>query len=557
MKNGNILAAIQEERLQYKKNYSGFPTQAINWVLEYSNVRLTEIDCFAFNGEHMPGVGAINGGSRDDILEEYKNAGSSKVKFKRIIKSLGGDKFYTSLRKRQRLDNLIKIGGDVSKVRFVNHHICHASAAYYGWGNYSDDILILTCDGAGDRVCATISKGSNGHIQFIDSVAESESVCNIYAVITYLMGMIPLEHEYKIMGMAPYVSKNKCRAIADMFWRHFQFDTRNPVKWKRTNGFPPTYYSISFLKKMLECVRFDYVMGGLQLFFEELMVQWVKNCIKSTGLTRLALSGGAFMNVKTNKLIMELDEVEDLFVYPSCGDETNAMGACYYVYSQARNFKDIEPLKQFYFGPDFNDEEILAAIKDYDFNDIKIEYKKLEDIDNIVAKILNQNEVVARFHGREEFGARALGNRSILANPSNNNAIREINDMIKNRDFWMPFATSILKEFSHDYIINPRNIPSPYMILSFDTTDKDDEIVAGIHPYDRTIRPQIVSPEFNQGYYNLIKEFHRITGIAGVLNTSFNLHGFPIVHTPKYSLTVFQESGLKYLAIGSYLIEKT
>jgi len=552
MKDGEILAALQEERIQYKKNYSGFPYEAIKWVLNYSNISIDQVDCFAFNGEHMP----IPPANREFLLKQYKSASSMKERTKRIIKRLGGDKAFTAIRKKQRLECLKKIGGNVSKARFINHHLCHASAAYYGWGNYSSDILILTCDGMGDRVCATISKGSKGKIEHIESIPETESICNIYAVLTFLLGMVPLEHEYKIMGMAPYVRVDKSREVADKFWRHFQFSKSNPLVWHRTNGFPPTFYSLSYLRKMLDLTRFDYVMGGIQLFFEEIMERWVKNCIKATGLTKVALSGGAFMNVKANKRIMELDEVEDLFIYPSCGDETNAIGACYYIQAQATTHRDVKPLKSLYFGPEFSNDEIIATIKSYESKNKFIEIKQEDNIEKKIAKLLSENEVVSVFMGREEFGARALGNRSILANPANRNIIKEINEMIKNRDFWMPFALSIIEDRANDYVVNPKKIPSPYMILSYDTTDKNKQIVAGIHPYDQTVRPQIVSAEFNPNYYNLIKEFERITGIGAVLNTSFNLHGFPIVHTPEKALEVFEKSNIKYLAFGNYLIKK-
>ena len=552
MRNGEILAALQEERIQYQKNYSGFPEAAIRWVFSYSKLSIGDVDCFAFNGDHMP----IAAPDRESLLDEFRRASSWLVKGKRLVKKLGGDATFTDIRKTQRLASLERAGGDTSKAKFVNHHLCHAASTYYGWGNYSDDILVLTCDGMGDRVCATVSKGTGGHLKLIESIPESDSVCNIYAALTFLLGMVPLEHEYKIMGMAPYVSKDKSREVADMFWRHFQFVESNPIVWQRVNGMPPTFYSLSFLKKMLDGIRFDYVMGGLQLFFEEIMTQWVRNCVLATGINRVALGGGGFMNVKANKLIMELDEVADLFVYPSCGDETNAMGACYYIQAERKDHTDIEPLKHVYFGPEFSNAEVLSAIDDFAFNDTQVEVVEESNIDQRVAKLLSENKVVARFNGREEFGARALGARSILANPSDVDVKQEINEMIKNRDFWMPFASSIIEERASDYIVNPKNIPSPYMILSYDTTDRATDLVAGIHPYDKTIRSQLVSPETNPGYYNLIKEFEEITGIGGVLNTSFNLHGFPIVHTPENALDVFQKSNLQYLAIGDYLVKK-
>jgi len=366
VKDGKIISAIQEERIQYQKNYAGFPYEAVKWVLSYNNISINQVDSFAFNGEHMPIV-RVN---RESLLDQYKDTNSLMTKPKRLIKWMGGDAVFTIIRKRQRLACLKKAGGDVSKVTFVNHHLCHAAATYYGWENYSSDILILTCDGMGDRVCATVSKGSDGNIELIESIPESESVCNIYAVLTFLLGMVPLEHEYKIMGMAPYTSINKSREIADKFWRYFQFSKSNPLVWQRKNGFPPTFYSLSFLRNMLDCIRFDYLMGGLQLFFEEIIVQWVKNCIHETGLTKVALGGGAFMNVKTNKLIMELEEVEDLFVYPSCGDETNAMGACYFVQSQVKDYRDIEPLYDFSLkGHDYKTPFVCFVIKNSNKSD--------------------------------------------------------------------------------------------------------------------------------------------------------------------------------------------
>lgn len=547
MKDGQILAALQEERIRNEKNYSGFPYEAVAWVLRYCDISPGEVDRFAFNGNHMP----ISTGGREALLDQYRRASTRLMRGKRLIKRLGGDAVFTNRRKRQRLDCLAKSGGSASKAEFVNHHYCHAAAAYYGWGDYSNDVLVLTCDGMGDRVCATVSKGSGGRMELLESIRESESVCNIYAALTFLLGMVPLEHEYKIMGMAPYSSREKSREVADLFWRHFEFIETNPMVWRRKNGLPATFYSASFLKKLLDGIRFDHVMGGLQLFFEEIMTRWVQNCVRATGISRVALGGGGFMNVKANKLIMELDEVEDLFVYPSCGDETNAMGACYSVQAKLDDYAAIEPLTHLYFGPEFSDRELVTAIEKY-----KVTFRREADIESAVAELLSQHKVVARFQGREEFGARALGARSILANPARSGVIREINEMIKNRDFWMPFASSIIEERAKDYLINPKSILSPFMMLSYDTTQRAREIAAGIHPYDFTVRSQLVSSSSDRKYYKLIKQFEERTGIGGILNTSFNLHGFPIVHTPEQALEVFEASGLKYLAIGDYLVWK-
>ena len=181
--------------------------------------------------------------------------------------------------------------------------------------------------------------------------------------------------------------------------------------------------------------------------------------------------------------------------------------------------------------------------------------RRCEDIEREVAALLAKGEVVARYKGREEFGARALGNRSILADPSRYDVVQIINKMIKCRDFWMPFACSILQEDADTYVKNPKGVFAPYMILTFDSK-KTEDIRAGSHPEDKTVRPQIVTPAHNAEYHRLISEFKKLTGRGAVLNTSFNLHGFPIVSSPDDAAEVFVKSGLRHLAVGDYLLSK-
>jgi carbamoyltransferase len=257
---------------------------------------------------------------------------------------------------------------------------------------------------------------------------------------------------------------------------------------------------------------------------------------------------------------MELPEVEEMFIFPSCGDETNAIGAAYWVYAQEQIKSgkpvDIEPLGSIYWGGSFGDNEIEDAIKNYSFScKVSVEFK--DDIEKNVAELLAKGDIVARSKGKMEFGARALGNRSILANPSKPKVVKVINEMIKSRDFWMPFAPSVLDSRAQDYLKKPKDIKSPYMTLAFDSKpDRFDKFAAAAHPYDYTLRPQEVSQEFNEDYYKLIKYFEEFTGDGIILNTSFNLHGYPIVYTPEDALQVFDHSGLKYLALGNHLLSK-
>ena len=202
------------------------------------------------------------------------------------------------------------------------------------------------------------------------------------------------------------------------------------------------------------------------------------------------------------------------------------------------------------------EKDIESAIKET-AADKKYKLAKEGNINKKIAELLNLGEIVARFSGRMEWGARALGNRTILMDPRNRDGVRELNAFIKQRDFWMPFAPSVLAERQHDYLINPKNIKAPYMIMAFETTEKGKkELIAALHPYDFTARPQIVDANFNVGYHEVIKEFEKLTGVGAVLNTSFNLHGEPIVCTPKDAISVFERSGLKFLALGDYLLSK-
>jgi carbamoyltransferase len=545
---GRLTAGIQEERLTRVKNWSGVPAKSIETVLGLAGLTMKDIDRVAVNGHHMPYPK-----DRQEILAEYRSTGSVPMSVKKFLRHTYLRTVYQDKRKRERLAALESAGVPGSRIEFVDHHMAHAAAAYYGLANFDDDMLVLTNDGAGDGLCATVNIGRKGKLERIAAVPESESIGNIYAMVTFIMGMVPLEHEYKLMGMAPYAHESQARPVYEKLRALMAFDKKNPMVWHRVGDCPETYFSYNYLTKLLELKRFDSICAGLQLFTEEMLATWVKNCIAKTGIRKLALSGGVFMNVKANKVIMELPEVQSLFVYPSCGDETNAMGAAYWVYSQTADPKTARPLEGLYLGRAFDDDAVRRALQKT--NGYKWEY--VADIEAETARLLTEGHVAARYKGRSEFGARALGNRSILADPTKSHVIREINDMIKSRDFWMPFAPSMLPEAAKEYLINKKNVEAPYMILAFDTTEKRTDLPAALHPYDLTARPQVVTKKMNPEYYHLIDEFRSRTGRGVILNTSFNLHGYPIVDSPEDALDVLARSGLKILTLGNYLVRKS
>ena len=548
IEDGAITYCIQEERLTNQKNYAGFPEKSINCILKLQNLTIHDIDYFALASDHT----SLDMG---DVLSSYKKS----LSFKSSVIDLGTKtplyNVYKNRIKEKRIKRLTDIGVSKGQFRFVNHHLCHASAAYFGSPWWRDEsVLVLTNDGSGDGLCATVSVGDAGNLKKIAETPKGNSIGNIYSRVTFLLGLVPWEHEWKIMGMAPYAPPKGVEISYNCFRQYLNIENGDLTF---TRGITePTHRIYPRLRRDLEFHRFDWISGGVQQLAEDLLCKWVENAVSKTQIRKIALSGGVFMNVKANKRIMELDCVDDLFVFPSCGDESNAIGAAFAVYAdicrEAGEEVNIKPLKNIYYGPSFSDSDVESALEQRNYLNVN----RISDIEKEIASIIADGGVVARCKDRMEFGARALGNRSILADPSNYDCVRTINMMVKKRDFWMPFAPVMMKERASEYIINPKNVASPYMMLSFDTTDKRGEFIAGVHQADLTARAQILEEEWNVGYYRILKEYETLTGRGVLLNTSFNLHGYPVVYGPEEALWVFENSELEHLALGNYLISR-
>jgi carbamoyltransferase len=556
LKRGRVVAAVQEERLTRLKNQGGIPYRSIEDVCTLAGVAPDSVDRVALNGTYM----TYDHWDRDALSTNYEESGRATEHIKQYLKNTFVDELYRGRKAVKRAQEFARIGLGNGHLAPVDHHTAHAAAAYYGAG-WQGKVLVLTCDGSGDRLSASVSIGENGQLRRIASVPDNDSIGRVYSMVTHQMGMMPLEHEYKVMGLAPYVGDpTKAKKQAAMFSDLFEFDSKNPLIWRRKKGVPPMYSAYGLIDKLLYRQRFDLVACGLQQFVEDVLTQWVRNCVQETGIHRVACSGGVFMNVKANKEILELPEVEELFIFPSCGDETNSVGAAYWIYAQeclkTKRAVDIEPIDHIYWGNSFDDQQVETALKGIK-SESGLRYKYVENIEQLAAQMIAKGEVVARAKGNMEFGARALGNRSILAKPDSMESVRVINDMIKCRDFWMPFAPAVLAERADDYYIKPKPMPAPYMIIAFDSRpEARHKFPAGQHPYDFTVRPQEVTEFWNPDYYRLIKCYEEITGEGIILNTSFNLHGFPVVYHPEDALEVLDQSGLRFLALGNWWVWK-
>ena len=550
VRNGRVEFALQEERITRIKNQGDAPGNALGGALVMAGHAASDAR-IALNGRYM------NYGQwqRDTIREDYSRSSTFGSRIRQPFKDTVVDHAYQRRKAASREERLSELGLSRECMEPVEHHLAHASAAYYTCPWPEERVLVLTCDGSGDRLSATVSLGERGKLTRIAQISEHDSIGRLYAMVTRHMGMAPLEHEYKVMGLAPYVADGtKTATAAEWFRQLFEF-TREPMIWRRRAGVPSMYSAGVFLDRLLAGQRFDIIAAGVQRFIEDWLAAWARNCIRETGIRKVACSGGVFMNVKANLRLLEIPELEDLYIFPSCGDESNSIGAALRLAAQMGQARD-GSLGPIYYGEPITDGEADRALHAAGGSG-QFRAAYVNDIERKTAEALATGKIVARAKGAMEFGARALGNRSILARADSPVAVRIINQMIKSRDFWMPFAPSVLAERAGEYYSKPRPVASPYMMFAFPSRpEKRAAFAAAQHPYDFTTRPQEVTAAHNPDYYRLLKEYEARTGEGIVLNTSFNLHGEPMVYRARDAVDVFLRSGLEYMALGNWWVEK-
>ncbi len=544
VKDGRVLAAVQEERLCNEKNFSGVPRLSIKEVFRIAGVDPHEtsvISVVSLNRTYAP-------------LKEMPFKVKAFFRISPFVHSHSFSRLYVRfLHKYRPMQELYRIfsemGIEGKEVSFVEHQDAHAACAFYSIKKKR--ALVFTSDGAGDGLSTTVSIGEGSRIRRIASSTYYDSPSNVmYSEITRFLGMKPWEHEYKLMGLAPYGRSKYC---INEVRKIVRINPKKPLEFQNTIGACGAYIQPK-LMRTLAGQRFDNIAAACQSHFEFLMKKWVRNAVKHTGIHDVAFAGGSALNVKANKVIREMPEVDSAFFYPAADDGGTPVGAALYSYNRFCEANGVKPkreeIKDIYYGMEFSDDEIKDEIKKAGWGR-NAEY--IENIDEESGELAAKGKIVARFAGRVEWGPRALGNRSIVADPRDMKVIGKLNFAIKQRDFWMPFALSILERRMGDYLKDAKF--SPYMIEAFDTTEKHEEVSAGIHPFDKTARPQIVN-EWNPGYKKLIETFEAKTGVGAVLNTSFNLHGFPLIGTPDVALDTLKNSGLDYLAIGNWMFSK-
>ncbi len=437
-----------------------------------------------------------------------------------------------------------------ARCAFCDHHLAHAISAFSFSG--FDEACVVIVDGRGAHESTSFWHGRDGVLTPVSLIRWPDSIGLFYAKFTKYLGFAPLSDEWKVMGLAAYgKAKEDLSQFIDL-----------------SGELPRVNYSAFYGRGLLDVSGIERVLGparqddeeitdrhrdiafAVQQAAEQALLKIVRYGVSQTKCRNLCLAGGVALNCKANGKVVDSGLIDRIFVQPAASDEGTALGAALYPYLQLEQKLPRIDFAHCYLGPEFNNEEIERTLKSY-----KLNYRNIgTERARVIAAELAQGKIVGHFRGRMEFGPRALGNRSILADPRQAEMKDKVNMSVKYREWWRPFAPSMLEEHYHDYFA--ARALSPFMILSFPVNAaKEAQIPAAVH-VDQTARPQSVSKSTNPEYWELINDFYKQTGVPVVLNTSFNLKGEPIVCSPFDAIRTFYTSGLDTLAIGDFLVQK-
>lgn len=544
LKDGEIVSAAHEERFTRKKHDEDFPKHAVEFCLKKAGISKQEIDAVVFYDKPFLKFERI-------LKTVLKTWPWGFVQFIRMLPIWLHEKLFL----RSKIAKEMEV--DEDKVFFSEHHISHAASSVYT--SPFEESAILVVDGVGEFATTSIGHFKNGEITMLREIEFPDSLGLLYSTMTAYLGFKVNSGEYKVMGLAPYGKDNFSKEIRQLIhvfddgsfelnMEYFVFEKVMKMHSKKLEKL----FGAKARKSESPLTQRDFdIAHSLQKLVEEIMLKLAREAQKITGSKNLCLSGGVALNCVANGKILREKIFENIYVQPAAGDAGGALGsALYYWYRVQKN--TWIPVKEFspYLGPEYSHRNIQNFL-----DEMSAKYVEFNDDDMCckeVAKLINGDNVIGWFQGRAEFGPRALGNRSILADARNKENWKKVNVKIKFRESFRPFAPSVLEERCNDYF--DLNVPSPYMLLVADVKTK--EIPAVTH-VDTSARIQSVSQTLNPKYYQLIKEFEMLTGCGVIINTSFNVRSEPIVLSPKDAWNCFIHTDMDYLVLGNFLIKKT
>ena len=549
LKDGHVVAAVEEERFSRKKFDDGFPKMAIDWCMKEANISPSDLDSVAFYDKPVSKF--------ERLLDNYiAVAPRGLYSFLDVIPKW--------LHKRLWIKNDVKkiLKGFNGKIIFPEHHMSHAAHAFYT--STFDESAILTIDGVGEWSTTSFGYGKNNSIKLSKGLQWPHSIGMFYSAFTYFLGFKVNEGEYKLMGLSSY-GKPKYRDIIldnlidvkddgsirlNMDYFAFTYDkVMTNEKFSEVFGIPRRESN-----EKMEQIHFD-IGASAQLVLEEVLLKMAEHVHKQTKMKNLCLGGGVALNGVANYRILKEGPFDNLHIPPSPGDAGRAIGCAQYLYHNYKKNKRIIEEKSnriknnIYVGPSFSNEQIKSFLEK---NSIDYEYLDENELLTKTAKLISEKNIVGWYQGKMEWGPRALGNRSILADPRDANMKDVLNEKIKHRESFRPFAPSILEEYASEYF--DIDISSPYMLFVA-PVKKPDKIPAVTH-VDGTGRLQTVSKLSNPLYYDLITEFFKITDIPVIINTSMNVMGEPIVNTPEQAYQMIVKTDMDFIVMGNNIVSK-
>ena len=592
LKDGAVVAAIEEERLTRIKGFAGFPYHAIEGVLRIAGVTAADVGTVAIAGKQLhkelPYWILLKRLKRLKPWRELYSKGliimSHLLNSDAVRRMLYEDgKFWENVHQELR-----RIGFDNAEFRNFDHHECHASSAYFP--SPFSDAMVFTLDAKGDFCSGSISSGEKGQLRTISRVSHLDSIGQFYAAITKFLGFRPNRHEGKITGLAAFgnaeplasnfrnlisfqnseepakefrrvlpgmADPREATTLADLDRRKVPLRRRIEIGSNEPDNIP---YVAAFecLNEWIGqssdgCSKED-IAAAAQTVTEDWIVHWVKQNLPS-GETDVCLAGGVFANVKVNQRIREIDGVRNIYVQPAMGDDGLSLGAALLALKEGQSnvpLSECGNLRHVYLGPCYSDEQIKAALEEAGED---IEWERVDDVETRIARLIHNGGIVGRFNGAMEWGPRALGNRSILVRPTDNSINDALNVRLHRTEF-MPFAPSVLDYRAKDYFIDydDSHIAADFMTVTYDVyPERQEEIEAVVH-VDGTARPQVIHQDTNPSFHKILREYEILSGLGLLVNTSFNIHEEPIVSSPEDALRALRDGAVDVLAIGSFLV---
>ena len=572
---GQLVAAAEEERFTRKKHDYEFPEHAIHFCLRAAGIEAADLDYVVFFEKPFVKFERL-------LLSNMQTFPRSYRVFREAMVTWLSDKLWIKHHIQKRL------GVPDSKLLFSEHHLSHAASAFFC--SPYEEAAILTVDGVGEWATASLGVGKGTDIQLRQEIRFPHSLGLLYSAFTAFLGFEVNEGEYKVMGMAPFGSPRYVDKVyklirlggdgsfelnmdyfsfhysADQTFNHKFVELFGPPRDPHANFFTPSSgYPVYFGDKPgnydelgRQNEYYADVAASIQAVIEEALLHMAQHAYQETGLKRLCMAGGVALNSVANGRILRETPFEEIYVQPAAGDGGGAIGAALYAYHMVLGKPRRFIMEHAYWG-----EEHGAGAVDTFLTEESIPYRRFDDEEKLLAHVvdrLQEGKVIGWFQGRFEWGPRALGHRSILADPRRADMKDIVNVKIKFREPFRPFAPSVLAERTEDYFVLPeavRHYPGRFMLYVVDVREDKRHILPAITHVDGTGRLQTVHQEVSPRYYRLIDTFGKATGVPVVLNTSFNLRGEPIVNTPQEAFNTFSRSGMDVLVLGDHVIEKT